>query len=157
LFSGACPDRKTVVHPRSGRGQAFRDRLILLKFRAPPRRTKAEIGGKVAYNYGAFDPSQNCNFATWQRNGLGISIETIRLSKKFGWKFSRVFRLNDEGITVPAFSFEKIPAPPRIDTTSPAVDARRRGRFARLVDRLAELRMRSEARRAMRAKPRKVK
>ena len=66
-----------------------------------------------------------------------------------------MFRLNDEGITVPAFSFEKIPAPPRTEPIAPAVDAKRRGRFARLVDRLAELRMRSEAQRAVRAKPRK--
>ena len=68
-----------------------------------------------------------------------------------------MFRLNDEGITVPAFSFEKIPAPPRIEGIASAVEAKRRGRFARLVDRLAELRMRSEARRALRAKPRKLK
>jgi hypothetical protein len=54
-----------------------------------------------------------------------------------------VFRLNDEGITVPAFSFEKIPAPPRIDIITPQSTAKPRGRFARLVDRLTVLRLQS--------------
>ncbi len=66
-----------------------------------------------------------------------------------------MFRLNDEGTTVPAFSFEKIPAPPRTEPVAPAGAPKRRGRFARLVDRLAELRTQSEAQRAVRAKPRK--
>jgi len=54
-----------------------------------------------------------------------------------------VFRLNEEGITVPAFSFEKISAPPRVDTADPTQSPKQRGRFARLVDRLAEMRLRS--------------
>jgi hypothetical protein len=67
-----------------------------------------------------------------------------------------VFRLNDEGITVPAFSFEKIPAPPRIVTSASAPEPR--GRFARLVDRLAVLRLKSTApRRTARPKSRKAK
>jgi hypothetical protein len=67
-----------------------------------------------------------------------------------------VFRLNDEGITVPAFSFEKIPAPPRIITSAAAPEPR--GRFARLVDRLVVLRLKSTApRRTARPKSRKAK
>lgn len=59
-----------------------------------------------------------------------------------------VFRLNDEGFTVPAFSFEKIPAPPRIEIVAPQDaatlgTAKPRGRFARLVDRLTVLRLQS--------------
>jgi len=68
-----------------------------------------------------------------------------------------VLQLNGERITVPAFSFEKIPAPPRIEAVAPRPEVQRRGRFARLVDRLAELRMRSDARQIARAKPRKAK
>jgi hypothetical protein len=113
---------------------------------------------KVAYNCsGAFDSSQNCNPALGSETISALVSKKSSFQESSGWKFSGVFQLNDEGITVPAFSFEKIPAPPRIDAIAPAVDAKRRGRFARLVDRLAELRLRSEARRATRAKPRKVK
>jgi hypothetical protein len=62
-----------------------------------------------------------------------------------------VFRLNDEGITVPAFSFEKIPAPPRIVAPAAAVVAAKpRGRFARLVDRLVVLRQKSTEPRSQR-------
>jgi hypothetical protein len=71
-----------------------------------------------------------------------------------------VFRLNDEGITVPAFSFEKIPAPPRIEAIAPAATAKPRGRLARLVDRLVVLRLKSTEprhQRPVRAKPRKPK
>jgi hypothetical protein len=74
-----------------------------------------------------------------------------------------VFRLNDEGITVPAFSFEKIPAPPRINIATPLsaakpAAAKPRGRFARLVDRLTMLRLQSteaRVRRPGRGKARK--
>lgn len=49
---------------------------------------------------------------------------------------------------MPAFIFEKIPAPPRTDPVPrPAVAAKRRGRFARLIDRLTELRLQSYSRR----------
>jgi hypothetical protein len=72
-----------------------------------------------------------------------------------------VFRLNDERITVPAFSFEKISAPPQIDTAPQAQLSKQRGRFARLVDRLAEIRLRSYDVRGRRftgtTKPRKNK
>jgi hypothetical protein len=47
------------------------------------------------------------------------------------------------GTTVPAFSFEKIPAPPRIEIVAPQNAAKPRGRFARLVDRLTVLRLQS--------------
>jgi hypothetical protein len=60
---------------------------------------------------------------------------------------------------VPAFSFEKIPAPPRIEIVAPTTAAKPRGRFARLVDRLTVLRLQStEARvRSGRGKARKTK
>jgi hypothetical protein len=62
---------------------------------------------------------------------------------------------------VPAFSFEKISAPRRIDTAPQAQTSKQRGRFARLVDRLAEMRLRSYDVRGRRlsgtAKPRKAK
>jgi len=71
-----------------------------------------------------------------------------------------VFRLNDEGTTVPAFSFEKIAAPPRIEIVAPAGAAKPRGRFARLVDRLFVLRLKSttpRSRRPVRLKARRRK
>jgi len=110
---------------------------------------------KVAHNSAAHPRLHKTAIRAWQRNGLHVSIQ--KNNQKFRGGNLKVFRLNDEGTTVPAFSFEKIPAPPRIEPAAPAVDAKRRGRFARLVDRLAELRMRSSGRRAVRAKPRKVK
>lgn len=70
--------------------------------------------------------------------------------------FQGVFRPNDERIPVPAFSFEKIPAPPRINIVAPTAKAKPRGRLARLVDRLTVLRLQStEAR--VRGKARKMK
>jgi hypothetical protein len=61
---------------------------------------------------------------------------------------------------VPAFSFEKIPAPPRINIAPPSsaakLGSKPRGRFARLVDRLTMLRLQStEARVRGRAKAKK--
>jgi len=62
---------------------------------------------------------------------------------------------------VPAFSFEKIPAPPRIIIAPPLTltklsPVKPRGRFARLIDRLTMLRLQStEARVRGRGKARK--
>ena len=145
---------KSVSAPDQVEGKLFRDMLILLKFRARPRGTKAKIGQKL--HAVRLLPRSITNL----QSALGSETDSALVSKENNQKFQggnlKVFRLNDEGTTVPAFSFEKIPAPPRTEPIAPAVDAKRRGRLARLVDRLAELRMRSEARRATRAKPRKV-
>jgi hypothetical protein len=90
----------------------------------------------------------------WQRYGLGASIE-----KNIGWKFSKgCSGSTTRGITVPAFSFEKIPAPPRIIIAAPLTAAKPRGRFARLVDRLTMLHLKStEARARGRGKARKMR
>ena len=55
----------------------------------------------------------------------------------------RVSLLNDEGCTVPAFTFEKItpPAASRTEADSPAAPAARRGAFVRLLDRLTSARL----------------
>jgi hypothetical protein len=43
---------------------------------------------------------------------------------------------------MPVFSFEKIPAPPRIEgAAQPSAGPKRRSRLARLVDRLTEMRL----------------
>ena len=130
--------------------------LSLLKFRAAPHVTKAKILEKW-HTIGL-----PCRSFTKLQSALGSETDSALVSKEkqsenSGVEILEVFRLNDEGTTVPAFSFEKIPAPPRIEPIASADDAKRRGRFARLVDRLAGLRMRSEVRRAVRTKPRKVK
>ena len=44
---------------------------------------------------------------------------------------------------MPAFMFEKISPPPRAEAAPPPLAPKRRGRFARLVDRLAEIRLQS--------------
>jgi len=57
---------------------------------------------------------------------------------------------------MPAFTFEKISPPPRIETPPPVLPARR-SRLARLVDRLTDMRSRSDGsdRARQRAVPRK--
>ena len=57
---------------------------------------------------------------------------------------------------MPAFTFEKIPAPPRIEAGEPAPSLKPRGKLARLVDRLADVRSRSSEKRPSRSKPRKA-
>ena len=44
---------------------------------------------------------------------------------------------------MPAFTFEKIPAPTRIESGSPVLSIKQRGKLGRLVDRLTEMRLQS--------------
>jgi len=124
----------------------------LLKFRARLRGTKAKIREKlhtIAAERGVVIKMQS---SAWQRDGLGAIIE-----KNTGWTISKgCSGSTTRGTTVPAFSFEKIPAPPRITIATPMTAAKPRGRFARLVDRLTMLRLQStEARVRGRGKARK--
>jgi len=56
-----------------------------------------------------------------------------------GGNFQEWFRLNDEWIAMPAFTFEKISPPPRRTPNAPA-DKKRRGVIGQVLDRFSATR-----------------
>src|SRR5437879_2134483 len=124
------------------------------KSRAASPGTKAKIGEKLHTIAPVSVVFIKLQSRAWHGDRLGASIEKnpgMDVSKGCSGSTTR-------GITVPAFSFEKIPAPPRIGITAPTSVAKPRGRLARLVDRLTVLRLQSteaRVRDASRSKARK--
>jgi hypothetical protein len=53
---------------------------------------------------------------------------------------SRVFQLNDEGCTMPAFTFEKI-SPPVRRGPIPSIEKKQRGLIVQILDRFVEARV----------------